>query len=1546
MYNKLNSYVYRLGYRKAFRGEKMKIRGKQFFIAILSLALLLQTAPSYAFAAEPEAVNDLPVSGDVSVEQEDPARPENAETDKEQVTEDKSEEGKTGPDTEAEKVTGPVEEDGPTETEKTGEGERVEEKTDVPAEEPEEDLTEKELPEEEIAEAEERFLSLADEKNLMALVYLTDACPVYEEPDSAAFVSATLESATTVYLKHVKITKDGVFYYGSFFVSQEEKEGYIEDRFLARSDEDWRAWEESYADLLGRISPENTEYLNAGGEYADVLQFPAGYQANLNKLKNSHPNWTFVPMNTGLDFNTAVNSEMGDKSWIYINDSNRDKGYVGASTAQGNWAYATRAAVSYYMDPRNFLTESYIFQFEQLTFNSSYHNVNAIQNFLNNTFMKGVLPDQTSKTYAQAFFEIGKSQGVSPTHLASRVYQEQGKGTSPLISGTYSGYEGYYNYFNVGATGKTTTDVIVNGLTYAKNKGWNTRYKSLQGGASTIGNNYIKKGQDTGYLQKFNVNPNAANDVFTHQYMQNIQAPTTESTSTRKVYNDAGALSSAFVFKIPIFSNMPGLRLSKTSTTMNVGDQITLIASVNGTAVDAGKVTWSSSDTNIAKVTNGVVTAYLPGTVTIRAAYDGNVEECRINVKNPLKAIALDHASDIMRRNDTIVENGTGLSSEDKKHNHDSLQLNVTYEPENTTDAKTVIWSSSNTKVATVDANGLVKAKSSGTAVITAKASVNASIRTTCEVTVIAPVYQAALTGGGELLCGQSMNLSFEYWPKDTTSDITVTWKSSKPKVVGVKNGTVTGLGIGEAVITASIAGYSGSCQVKVTGCDVIFHGEEYRRFQNLVYGEKLGEQFTEKGYPWPDDPVQDGKIFLGWRTGEDGGLPVTKDTVLSVKQLDLYPYYEDTGKGFFVQMIPDQVYTGSAIRPEVNVYDSAEGETSAYKLEQGTDYTLGFAGNVKPGNKTATVTVKGKGNYAGSQTVKFTIVQKELTDPDIEISPAKAAFTGSAIRSNPVIIRNGKRLVNGTDYTLTYPQSGSGAYISPGTYPVIVTGKGGYRGTVTVYETITKAVNLSAVTVNKIKDREYTGAVIEPEVKLTYKGRELEKSNDNGLTGDYTISYQNNTNIGTATAVITGVNGYFGTKTVSFKIKGQSIAKAKIVNLQAKRYTGLETHGQDFVSFANDDQPYVTLNGTVLTYSADNVNGDYTAEYQKAEKAGTATVILKGINGYTGTLKKTYKILAYDLKTDSEDRIGITYHTAEDPDQEIAVGNMEEISCQYCKGGAFPEISLYDNADPVDDKPRKLLKGKDYRVSFTNSTNLSDPLLPVKKQPAVTITGIGNYSGKLTGNYTILASDFSADKVKITAADKVYKASKNAWKAVPVLTDLGGKKLKAGTDYDDINYTYALLPDPAVKQYKNEPAERFSGEAVGALDLPDAGTVIRVTVTGKGKYADEVLSCTYRIVKADLSAAKFKVNAKVYANGKPLALSESDIVYIRVGGNDLTFGEDYVIDESTYSYPAGWGKGKVSVTIRAKDDSNYGGTKILTYTIGSRPIVWWRNLL
>ena len=507
-----------------------------------------------------------------------------------------------------------------------------------------EESAEEEIPTqiEDLESAQEDLNDITEQKSILALVYLCDKYGVKESPSIDSTTVVSVVSGQSVQILGVDLDDEGnVWYKVSLYQQDINYQGYIEKHYLATSDEDFLEWTDEHVDE-GEIlaNKPRTMSIMTLSNYPDVNQFPASYQNALLALKQKYPNWIFVKMETGLNFNTAVSNELGDKSWI---SSTKPASWQNGAAAQSGWSYASEGILRYYMDPRNFLTESAIFQFEQLTYNESYHTETAVQAIVASSFMAGDIPSE-NMTYAQAFTKIGKELKISPFHLASRVLQEQGtKGTSPLISGTYSGYEGYYNYFNVGASGKDI-ELIVKGLTEAMNRGWNSRYKSLYGGASVIGQNYILRGQDTLYLQKFNV---SSNSTYNHQYMQNIQAPASEAPGIQKAYSNTGSLNNSFVFKIPVYSNMPASACAQPDTT----DKITLSKSaisdlavdkteklvpyVNGSKPDNVKdMTFTSNNTSVATVdAQGVVKAVSPGTATITCTRSGaSAATCTVTV--------------------------------------------------------------------------------------------------------------------------------------------------------------------------------------------------------------------------------------------------------------------------------------------------------------------------------------------------------------------------------------------------------------------------------------------------------------------------------------------------------------------------------------------------------------------------------------------------------------------------------------------------------------------------------------------------------------------------------------------------------------------------------------------------------------------------------------------------------------------------------------------------------------------------------------------------
>lgn len=415
-----------------------------------------------------------------------------------------------------------------------------------------------------IAEAREALAGIAASQPVLGLVYLCDTYPVRVEASYDSEAVLTVPSGQSVLIEDAVIAgaDDGleVWEYVRLYYNDQEYQGYIPRSYLACSDERFLQWEEEYG-------------MNPGGGAAayaardvELAQFPDSYQESLRKLKEQHPNWTFVAMDTGLDWNTVIANEIGGgKSLVHksLADCTKEGSYDNSS-----WYYASEEILKYYMDPRNGLTEDGIFQFEHLVYNESHHNMEALENFLNNTFMNSSQnAPRTDLTYATIFWAVGVEQKVSPYHLAARVRQEQGNGDSALISGTYTGYEGYYNYFNIGATGNSDRAYIENGLSHARANGWDSAYTSIRGGAIFLAGNYINRGQDTLYLQKFNV---TTNNTYEHQYMQNISAPASEGRNMWRIYSDSRALDSPFVFRIPVYRNMPEAGCAMPASSTNV----------------------------------------------------------------------------------------------------------------------------------------------------------------------------------------------------------------------------------------------------------------------------------------------------------------------------------------------------------------------------------------------------------------------------------------------------------------------------------------------------------------------------------------------------------------------------------------------------------------------------------------------------------------------------------------------------------------------------------------------------------------------------------------------------------------------------------------------------------------------------------------------------------------------------------------------------------------------------------------------------------------
>ncbi len=356
------------------------------------------------------------------------------------------------------------------------------------------------------------------------------------------------------------------------------------------------------------VTAEENPFLGDAAAYYDALKeqgFPADYAKALTELHLLHPTWSFTPL--------LITEEKPEYTWEYVLERENYLENEGKETESANntisksdtyaaYRHPTNqklydagkyqvsdAALAYFMDPRNFLNETDIFQFLDL---SAYEGVSreAVEAVLSGTFMETRMLEN-EKSFSEYFLEVGAELGVNPIFLAVKARQEQGVGgTSPIISGTcgtelkdrytadptlgeYTAEEllaldGYYNLFNVQANGNGIFSIYYNAMSYAKNTGtpamaetwgspsWDTLWKSLYGGAAFIKKNYVSDYVTTIYLQKFNVDSRAYGN-FWKQYMQNVTGAFFEARSFYASFASTGMLDSQCSFLIPVFDGMP-----------------------------------------------------------------------------------------------------------------------------------------------------------------------------------------------------------------------------------------------------------------------------------------------------------------------------------------------------------------------------------------------------------------------------------------------------------------------------------------------------------------------------------------------------------------------------------------------------------------------------------------------------------------------------------------------------------------------------------------------------------------------------------------------------------------------------------------------------------------------------------------------------------------------------------------------------------------------------------------------------------------------------
>jgi len=359
-----------------------------------------------------------------------------------------------------------------------------------------------------------------------------------------------------------------------------------------------------------------------------------------------------------------------------------------------------------------------------------------------------------------------------------------------------------------------------------------------------------------------------------------------------------------------------------------------------------------------------------------------------------------------------------------------------------------------------------------------------------------------------------------------------------------------------------------------------------------------------------PDPPTKSDYEFVGWYTEAGGkGVKFDENTVIN-QDMTVYAFWRlkvpDVPKSFWVDDIPDQTYTGKAVKPQVFVYDGSS------LLRENIDYTLTYKKNKKVSDTAPYVIVKGIGEYSGTEKVYFSILPKNIAEDDIEIGSLTVAYFDRVKSAVPTVKWGNKKLEYKKDFKIKYPETDEDPYFVEGRYPIEIVGKGNYTGKRTVQITIRNKKPIKKITVKKIKKQPYSGYSITPE--LVVKDGRIRLEED----VDYTVSYQNNVNAGTATVVLTGMGKYGGEKRVSFKITRINLKRAVISDIpESIAYTEGD--------IAIEPRLEIMVGERNVVLKKDE---DYTVNVRKNKNADTATVVIKGINNYSGTVKKRIELI------------------------------------------------------------------------------------------------------------------------------------------------------------------------------------------------------------------------------------------------------------------------------------------------------------------------------
>ena len=800
-------------------------------------------------------------------------------------------------------------------------------------------------------------------------------------------------------------------------------------------------------------------------------------------------------------------------------------------------------------------------------------------------------------------------------------------------------------------------------------------------------------------------------------------------------------------------------------------------------------------------------------------------------------------------------------------------------EPEDFTDE--VVWAGNNPDILEVDSTGMITAKAVGTA--TVRVAVGAQTAS-CTVTVAQPVTGISLSKSSlSLDAFEEYTLTASVYPSNA-DDKSVEWMSSDETIAVVsQNGKVTPLSKGVAVITVKAKdGSNRTAQCNVT---VISEGTNCTQYSQL---ESVHNYDNNTNKIWK-------YIYSGAKT-----LDITFDNRTNVDEGFDYLYIYDKDNREIKKSTGTEL-AGKSV--QIN------GDTVKIKLvSDGAVTAWGF--------KVSKISADGK------------IIGADEEKPEEPETPEQPEETESSTEESST--EEPSTEVPSMEETLTEPEEEPSTQ-EPATDPE---------------ESVKDGFSITG-----LRTKTYTGNAVKQEIKVYYNKHLLREGTD------YTLSYKNNKNAGQALITVKAKGNLTGTVTKTFQIQPRQIKDPNVIIEDAVYSYDKKTHKK---------APAITYNGKKLKQGKDFEIVDYGSGDYRA--IGTYTMKIKGIGNYAGNFDNAKVIIVDKDKNLSKAKVSkipvqsyqnglpivLPDHVIQvklnrtilqkDVDYTVSYANNVDVGKatliirgkegRYAgtktvkftikRTSAALSVSMVANKSSIDavriqkkgamPKPKlvsdgyTLVEHKDYTLSYKNNKKTGTGLLKIK--------GKGNYKGQLSIPFHILDKELANKELTIRIPDVPYTGKAGRYQSNPVLTDSDGGVLIKNKDY-------------VIEAY------HVGNTLLDNRSHPEEGTVITVTILGKGSYTGTIQG-TYTVKGIDFSQAVIKVGAKPYT-GNPVTINSSDITkaVIKTGKaqTPLKLGTDYEIA----AYSNNLKKGTASVTF--KGIGNYAGEKTVKFKIQSTRI-------